>query len=104
MTDRPQFDQYQEYLKRLEQDLGLTSTDSFEEAEAGWAIRRLSRPEFEELVNAAEKEDAALHRRWLKRLQLGHDREIAILAHQLEKRFAQLAVDDQASEEREDAA
>lgn len=104
MTDRPQFDQYREYLNRLEQDLGLTSTDSLEEAEAGWAIRRLSRPEFEELADAAQKDDPPLRRRWAKRLQLGYDREIAILADDIEERFAQLAVDDQLPEEREDAA
>jgi hypothetical protein len=104
MTDRPQFDQYQEYLSRLEQDLGLTSTDSLEEAEAGWAIRRLSRSEFEELLNAAEKEDAALHRRWLRRLQLGYDREKEMTGDEIEERFAGVAIDDPPSGKREDAA
>jgi len=103
MMDGLQYDRYQEYMRRFEDDLGLTSTRSLEDASAGWTMRRLSSSEFDDLVIAMEA-DPALRDRWLNRLQLGYDRDRARLVDEIEEIFTQPTVDDLTSEAFEDAA
>ncbi|MHC4399848.1 MAG: hypothetical protein ACYTG0_09225 [Planctomycetota bacterium] len=90
-------------MTRLADDLGLSSVDSLDEAEARWGVRYLSPSEFESLANAAG-ESAALHQRWLARLRMGYDREKANLVDEIEELYADLPIADQAPDERENAA
>ena len=103
MSREKEFDRYQDYVSRFEADLKATFVGSVEKAEAGWGVRRLTRLEFGNLIDAAS-EDPVLRERWLTRLELGYDREKTRLADEVEDAFADFAAASQLFGRREDAA
>ena len=103
MTQGLDFARYEEYLSRLQVDTGLVPVQSIDDARSQWGVRRLSRSEFDALMDST-KPGSSLRERWLTRLQKGYDREKATLADEIEDLFAQLPSADQLTPPSEDAA
>lgn len=88
------FEHYQVYLGRLSDDLQLPLNRLAPNAPDGWGLRSLSRTEFAALDKRA-KDDDELRERWLRRLNIGYDRERATLAQEIEDGFADLPYADE---------
>ena len=103
MSQGLNFEKYTEYLARLRVDTGLVPVQSIDDARSRWGVRRLSRSEFDALMDST-KLGSSLRERWLTRLQKGYDREKASLADEVEDLFAQLPCMSPLTPPSEDAA
>ena len=103
MSQGLNFEKYTEYLARLHVDSGVAPLEAIEDARSRWGVRRLSRSEFDALMDST-KVGSSLRERWLTRLQKGYDREKASLADEIEDLFAQLPCASPLTPPSEDAA
>jgi hypothetical protein len=93
MTLGCSFEAHEAYMNRLSAVSGIPLVQSIEKTRDTWALRKLSRSEFE-VLQAKWQTDPELATRWLNRMRVGYDREKTQVVMEIEEIFEDIPCAD----------